>query len=79
MSLEFTDHEIALRIETLSVEQKPCGCRIIVTRVYRELKHRQIPEIAAFNTATIIFRTHHPEIGINDARFTVAEWFDGIA
>ncbi len=55
---------------------KDCGCRIVVTRVYRDLKNRNIPNIAAFDTATTIFQTHHPEVPLNDARFIIAEWFD---
>ena len=51
-----------------------CGCRVAVTRVYRELKERSIPEISAFNTAAKIFRLHHPEVAERESHFTVAKW-----
>lgn len=55
---------------------KTCACRIAVTRVYRELRERNIPEISAFDTAATIFRLHHPEVPELKARFTIAEWLD---
>ena len=57
-------------------EVKGCGCRIAVTRVYRELKERRIPEVSAFDTAAMIFRLHHPEIPEQESRFTISEWLD---
>ena len=57
-------------------EAKVCGCRVAVTRVYRELKERSIPEISAFDTAATIFRLHHPDVSERESRFTVAEWLD---
>ena len=57
-------------------EAKACGCRVAVTRVYRELKERGMPEISALHTAATIFRLHHPEGPERKARFTVAEWLD---
>ena len=57
-------------------QAKVCGCRVAVTRVYRELKERDIPEISAFDTAATIFHLHHPDVCEREARFTVAEWLD---
>lgn len=54
--------------------EEGCGCRIAVTRVYRELKQRNIPDVAAFDTATAIFRLHHPEVPLFEARYAIAEW-----
>lgn len=56
-----------------------CGCRIAVTRVYRELRERDIPDISAFDTAATIFRLHHPDVPEGEARFTIAEWLDDSA
>ena len=53
-----------------------CGCRIVVTRAYRELRERDLPDIWAFETATRIFRLHHPEVPVIEAGFTISEWLD---
>ena len=47
-----------------------------MTRVFRELRERNIPEITAFDTAATIFRLHHPEVPERESRFTVAQWLD---
>ena len=57
-------------------EAKDCGCRVAVTRTYRELRERNIPEIPAFDTAVTIFRLHHPEVPDHESRFTIAEWLE---
>lgn len=57
-------------------ESKDCSCHVAVTRAYRELRERDIPELSAFDTAATIFRLHHPEISERTARFTIAEWLD---
>ncbi len=57
-------------------QAKVCGCRVAVTRAYRELKKRDIPEISAFDTAATIFRLHHPDVPKREASFTVAKWLD---
>ena len=53
-----------------------CNCRTVATRVYRELRERNIPDPSAFDTATRIFRLHHPETMERDARQTIADWLD---
>lgn len=55
-------------------EANGCGCRAVVTRVYRELRQRNIPDVAAFDTAARIFRLHHPEAAPRAARHVIAEW-----
>ena len=55
-------------------ETKKCGCREVVTRVYRELRDREIPDGWAFDTATRIYRLHHPEANPANARETIAAW-----
>lgn len=53
-----------------------CACRTVVTRAYRELRQRQLPDLEAFDTAVRLYRLHHPEVADRDARFTIAEWLD---
>ncbi len=64
---------------TMCNDRKNCACRIAVTRVYRELKERDISEVSAFDTAARIFRLHHPEIPERESRFTIADWVDETA
>jgi len=61
---------------TMCEKSKNCACRIVVTRAYRELRDRKLPDIQAFDTAARIYRLHHPEVLESDARFTIAEWLD---
>ena len=58
-------------------EAKNCGCRTVVTRVYRELRERRIAASWAFETAARIFRLHHPEVPETEARRAIAEWLGG--
>jgi hypothetical protein len=53
-----------------------CECWGAVTRAFRELKGRGVPDTAAFNAATRVYQFYHPEVSAVDARFTVAEWVD---
>lgn len=53
-----------------------CGCRAVVTRVYRELRQRNIPDASAFDTAARIYRPHHPKAAPHIARHVIAEWLD---
>lgn len=55
---------------------RACTCRAAVERAYRELKQRDEADVSAFNAATQIYRWHHPDASLLDARFTVAEWLD---
>ena len=48
----------------------------MVTRVYHELRDRNIPDPSAFDTAARIFRLHHPETLERDARHTIADWLE---
>ena len=54
-----------------------CRCHLAVTNAYRQLRGRGITDVAAFDTATIIFRFHHPEKTVMQARATVSDWLDG--
>lgn len=58
-----------------------CACFSAVTTAYGQLKARRVPEPAAFKSATTVYRFHHPDVSLADARATVAAWLDtnGIA
>ena len=51
-----------------------CACHEAVIRAYGELKKKNVPNVAAFDSAVKVFRYHHPEIAPLDAKYTVAEW-----
>ena len=51
-----------------------CVCHEAVLRAYGELKDRNVPNTAAFDSAVTVFRYHHPEIPVIEARYTVADW-----
>lgn len=53
-----------------------CICQSAVRRAYHQLRGRGVRDLDAFNTATVIFRFHHPEASIIQARSVVAEWLD---
>jgi hypothetical protein len=55
---------------------KFCNCEIAVRRVYRELRERNIPNLAAYDTAAKIYRMHHPEVSALEARYDIADWLD---
>ena len=50
------------------------ACKEIVKRVFRELQESGVAEEAAFESATNVYRLHHPEIPKREARFRIAEW-----
>ncbi len=54
-----------------------CRCQTAVTRAYHSLRGRGVRDLDAFETATVIFRFHHPESTVVQARSMVAEWLDG--
>lgn len=51
-------------------------CRKIVQRAFDELRRRGVAEIPAFDSATTLFRLHHPEVPLREARFKIAEWLE---
>ena len=53
-----------------------CRCQAAVTRAYHNLRGRGVRDLDAFDTATVIFRFHHPEATVIQARSVVAEWLD---
>ncbi len=52
------------------------NCERAVVTAYRELRGCGTPDIQAFHACTTLYRIHHPESSINEARRLVAEWVD---
>ncbi len=52
------------------------NCERAVVTAYRELRTCGTADIRAFHACTTLYRIHHPEASINEARRLVAEWID---
>ncbi len=51
-------------------------CERAVVTAYRELRQIGSDDMSAFQACTALYRIHHPEASINEARRLVAEWLD---
>lgn len=51
-------------------------CERAVVTAYRELRDVGTADVAAFNACTTLYRIHHPEASLNEARRLVSEWID---
>ena len=51
-------------------------CERAVVTAYRELRQVGADDMAAFQACTTLYRIHHPESSISEARMLVAEWID---
>ncbi len=51
-------------------------CERAVVTAYRDLRQRGTDDMAAFQACTALYRIHHPEASLNEARRLVAEWID---
>ncbi len=51
-------------------------CERAVVTAYRELRRGGQEDLAAFKSCTTLYRIHHPEASLNEARRLVAEWID---
>jgi len=58
------------------VSQIARRCERAVVTAYRELRHHGSDDMAAFQACTALYRIHHPESSLNEARRLVAEWID---
>ena len=52
------------------------NCERAVITAYGELRSRGSADMDAFQACTTIYRIHHPEASLNEARRLVAEWID---
>jgi len=52
------------------------NCERAVVTAYRELRDVGTNDYSAFGACTSLYRIHHPEATIAEARRLVAEWID---
>ncbi len=51
-------------------------CERAVVTAYRDLRAFGSTDVSAFLACTTLYRIHHPEASLNEARRLVAEWID---
>jgi streptomycin 6-kinase len=51
-------------------------CERAVVTAYRDLRQLGSDDPAAFRACTVLYRIHHPEASVSEARRLVAEWID---
>jgi len=51
-------------------------CERAVVTAYRELRERGTGDLPAFQACTTLYRIHHPEASLTEARLLVSEWID---
>ena len=61
-------------VATVSVIARRCE-RAVVT-AYCELRETGTDDLSAFRACTTLYRVHHPEASVTEARRLVAEWID---
>jgi hypothetical protein len=52
------------------------NCERAVVTAYREQRLHGTDDVNAFLACTTLYRIHHPEASLNEARRLVAEWID---
>lgn len=52
------------------------NCERAVVTAYRDLRELGTDDMAAYTVCTTLYRIHHPEASLNEARRLVAEWVD---
>ena len=51
-------------------------CERAVVAAYRDLRALGTHDLDAFRACTTLYRIHHPEASLDEARRLVAEWID---
>jgi streptomycin 6-kinase len=51
-------------------------CERAVVTAYSELRQHGTDDMSAFVACTTLYRIHHPEASLSEARQLVAEWVD---
>jgi hypothetical protein len=51
-------------------------CESAVVTAYRDLRQVGSDDLSAFQACTTLYRIHHPEASLSEARRLVAEWID---
>lgn len=59
---------------TRNARPTDCRCERAVVTAYRELRALGVADLDAFRTCTTLFRFHHPEASLREARRLAAEW-----
>ena len=52
------------------------SCENAVVAAYRDLRGLGTADLEAFHACTTLYRIHHPEASLDEARRLVAEWID---
>ncbi|GBQ83183.1 hypothetical protein AA13595_1117 [Gluconacetobacter johannae DSM 13595] len=52
------------------------NCERAVVTAYQELRDVGTGDMSAFHACTTLYRIHHPESSLNEARRLVSEWID---
>jgi hypothetical protein len=62
----------------MAIEASVIGrrCERAVVTAYRELRETGNDDFSAFRACTTLYRVHHPEASVQEARRLVAEWID---
>lgn len=61
---------------SLKTSQIGRKCERAVVTAYQELRDVGQPDMQAFAACTTLYRIHHPESSLSEARRLVAEWID---
>jgi hypothetical protein len=51
-------------------------CERAVVTAYRDLRSLGVADLSAFRSCATLYRIHHPEASLSEARRLVAEWID---
>ena len=51
-------------------------CERAVVMAYKDLRAHGIADLDAFRACTTLYRIHHPDAPLSEARRLVAEWID---
>ncbi len=51
-------------------------CERAVVTAYSELRGLGTEDVQAFHACTTLYRIHHPEASLSEARLLVSEWID---
>lgn len=62
----------------MSIDTRHIGrkCERAVVTAYQELLDMGQDDVQAFATCTTLYRIHHPETSLSEARLLVSEWID---
>jgi streptomycin 6-kinase len=52
------------------------NCERAVVTAYSDLRQLGTDDMSAYTACTTLYRIHHPESSLNEARRLVAEWID---